>query len=138
MSAGYGQDTWCLDALQPGRYATGAVLVAQAIYRRLITPRGTLRGGDEESAYGLDLSGYVGAVGYLSAVQALPSLVRAEIAKDDRVGDVDCAATLADLGSGGVSINLSLSVNLADESQSFTLTLAVTDVTTTLLGGLPQ
>lgn len=140
MSTGYGADTWCLDTLSPGRYASGAGLVAQALYRRLITPRGTLRGGDEEGAYGLDVSGYCGAVGYDTAVNALPGLVQAELLKDDRVSDVSVSASIAASGNGagGLDIQLEISVLLADESGDFVLTLAINDVRVSVLGGLPS
>lgn len=141
MSVGYGFDTWCLDTLQPGRFASGAALVVQALYRRLITPRGTLRGGDEEGAYGLDVSGYCGAVGYSTAVYALPGLVQAELLKDDRVGpDLNVAAVITESGNGagGIEIQLSITGSLADESGDFSLTLAVNDVTVSILGGLPS
>jgi len=137
MSTGYGLDTWCLDSLSPGRYARGATLVAQALYRRLITPRGTLRGGDEEAAYGFDVSGYCGAVGYPVALAAFPSLVRAELLEDDRVSEVTVQATQLEGEGGEISITLEIDCTLADEGETFSLTLSVTDVTTTILGGLP-
>jgi len=137
MSVGYGLDTWCLDHLQPGRYARGSTLVAQALYRRLITPRGTLRGGDEESAYGFDVSGYVGAIGYQSALQAIPGLVRGELLKDDRLSEVEVKATFTEETNALIGILLDVRVTLADEDETFSLTLAVTDVNTTILGGLP-
>ena len=133
----YGQDTWCLDALQPGRYASGATLVAQALYRRLITPRGTLQGGDLESVYGLDVSGYAGAVGYAAAVQALPGLVRAELLKDDRVSEVQVSALLVPMGAGLVNVQLALVCTLANEGEEFPLTLRVSDVDVSIIGGLP-
>lgn len=134
---GYGLDTWCLDRLQPGRYARGATLVAQALYRRLITPRGMLRGGDEESAYGFDIAGYVGAVGYASALQALPGLVRGELLKDDRVSEVTVSATFTNTQNALIGILLEINVTLADESLTFPLTLKVSDVSTSIVGGLP-
>lgn len=137
MSTGYGLDTWCLDSLSPGRYARGPTLVAQALYRRLITPRGTLRGGDEEGAYGFDVSGYCGAVGYPTALAALPGLVTGELLKDDRVSEVTVEATEAETDTGDIAITLTIDAVLADESGSFVLTLSVTDVNTTILGGLP-
>jgi hypothetical protein len=143
MSQGYGADTWCLDSLQPGRYATGATVVVQALYRRLITPRGTLQpvddtlGGDDERAYGFDVSGYCGAVGYPTAVNALPGQVRNELLKDDRVSpSLSVTATLSQGNDGLDAIDLSISGELADESGSFDLTLRVNDVTVAILGGV--
>jgi hypothetical protein len=143
MSEGFGVDTWCLDSLAPGRYARGSTLVAQAIYRRLITPRGTLQplddetGGDEEGAYGFDVSGYCGAVGYDTALFAMPGQVRNEIKKDDRVSEALVTATMSEDGAGEVSITLSIDVTLAEEGGDFTLTLGVSSVSVAIIGGLP-
>lgn len=134
----YGVDVWCASGVVAGRLARGRTVVAQALYRRLITPRGTLRGGDEEAAYGLDLSEYVGAVGHETAVAALPGLVRGELLKDDRVADVNVAATSSADTAGLVSITLEIDVTLADESEPFALSVAVTDTSVALLGGFPD
>jgi hypothetical protein len=135
VSEGYGVEAWCTDEYFSGRYARGWMVVAQAIYRRLITPRGMLRGGDEERNGGLDLSEYVGAVGTATALAALPNHVRGEIQKDDRVspGGVTVRATVANEGNGDVTILLDISVRLADESEDFTLTVGVDETSTELL-----
>lgn len=119
----------------PGRVARGRVLVAQALYRRLITPRGMLRGGPEESAYGIDLAEYVGAVGYPTAVNAIPAIVRNEFLKDDRVLSADVSAVVSRDSTGLVYIELSALVYLTDESAPLPLTFKVTDASVTLLGG---
>lgn len=135
----YGQDIWCAGHLVTGRLDRGPGLVARALYRRLITSRGTLRGGDEEAAYGLDLAEYVGAVGYEVALAALPGLVRAECLKDDRVADVAVTATQAIDSSGLVSITLAIDAVLVDEAETFALTLSVDDVTVSILAlSLPE
>lgn len=136
MSIGYGVETWCLDSLQPGRLARGRQVVAQALYRRLITPRGMLRGGAEEAAYGLDLAGYVGSVGASIAVAALPSLIRHELRKDDRVSDV-AVSVAAVPGGGTTSLAISIYVTLSDDSEAFQLTLEADAVTVALVGGMP-
>jgi hypothetical protein len=127
--------------LQPGRYAQGSEVVAQAIYRRLITPRGTLiplddEGGDEESAYGFDVSGYCGAIGYPAALQALPALVTGEILKDDRVlPTIVVKSTLVPGNDGEDAIELDVRGDLADESGSFAFTLSVTAVSVEFVRG---
>ncbi len=133
---GYGRAMWCTDQIRSGRHASGWRVVAQAYYRRLTTPRGTLRGGEEESAYGFDVCGYVGAVGEAIALRALPAQVAAELAKDDRGTGVSCEAAINTDANGLTSIALTITATLADESGDFTLTLAVTDTTVTILGGL--
>jgi hypothetical protein len=91
-------------------------------------------GGEEEAVYGLDLEGIIGAVGYDSAVDVLPSMVRAELLKDDRVTDVSVSATKVTDTAGLMSITLTVDVVLTDAGDTFRLTLAVSDVTTKLLG----
>lgn len=136
MATGYGRTMWCTDQIRSGRRVTGWRVVAQAYYRRLITPRGTLRGGEEEAAYGFDVCGYIGAVGDAIAVRALPAQVAAELAKDDRGTGVSCEAAITTDAQGLTSIVLTITATLADESEDFTLTLAATDTSLTILGGL--
>ena len=84
--------------------------MAHALYRRLITPRGTLRGSEAAAAYGFDVSGYVGAVGYPAARQAFSALVTGELLKDDRVlPTLEVVATLVTGDNGEDSIELSIS-----------------------------
>lgn len=125
MSTGYGVEIDCTDGLRTGRLVTGWRVVAHALFRRVITPRGTLRGSAEAQAYGIDLAGYVGAVGSATAVAALPGLVRGEWLKDDRVLDVNVTASSATDSAGLVMITLDAAVTLANEGESFDLTLAV-------------
>lgn len=127
----FGVDTWCGDRLVTGRYARGREGLALALYRRTITQRGKLRGGDEESVYGFDVVEFIGQVDEPGALEAR---VRAEYMKDDRVADVVVTSTRTESPSGAVSYVLSAHVTPEDESESFTLTLAVSDVGVELLG----
>lgn len=88
-----GRDTYCLDELQPGRMARGKTLVAQRCYHRLITPSRTLRGGEEEADFGLDLAGYVGSVEAEDLEALLPVAVKNELLKDPAVDSVEVTAT---------------------------------------------
>lgn len=130
----YGADTWCLGELRPGRLARGRQLVAQALIRRIETPRGVLRGGEEESTYGFDVAALVGAVDPQVAARAAPSQVRAEWLKDDRVLDVSIEGVAAQNPDLTWTVYLNCVVQLTDESEPFPLSLAVTDVSVTLLG----
>lgn len=128
MSTGYGGDTWCWDSPQLGRKATRATQLAQACYRRLITPRGALRGPSADaSRYGFDVAGFVGATGDDASVKMLPGLVAAELMKDDRVKSVDVVPTIVDDGGGKVSIRLVIDVVGHDEWGDFTLTAIARD-----------
>jgi hypothetical protein len=132
----YGVEIWCAGQLVSSRLARGSAVVVQALYNRLITPRGTLRGGDEESAYGFDVAGYVGEVGTDIALAALPGIVRGELMKDDRVSDVLVTATTSTASDGTIAIVLEITGVLADSEEEFALTVAATDVSVTLLGGM--
>lgn len=132
----YGSDVWCTESLVTGRLARGRAVVAQAMIRRLTTPRGTLAivGGDEEAVYGFDLSEYIGAVGTSTALQALPAIVRGELLKDDRVIDVDVTVTLSTEPDSVTSIDVQIIATLVDSDETLTLSVRASDVTTTLLG----
>jgi len=125
----FGVDTWAMGTLRTGRLASGVTLLAQACYRRLTTPRGTVRGGDGCDIYGLDLSEYVGHVGLTLAQASLPSQIRAELRKDDRIADVRVAIT-----RDGVALVITIDVTPVDETEDFTLTLNVSDVGVSVLG----
>lgn len=134
MATGFGTDTWCTDQIFTGRMASGVELVAQACYRRLITARGTLRDGDDGQVYGTDVADFVGMVGPDSAVDALPDVVSAELLKDDRVERADVSASVVRDTAGLATVTLEIVGTVRDSGETFTLTLAVGDVTTALLG----
>lgn len=131
---GYGKDTACADTLKPGVLVAGWRLIAEACYRRLITPRGTLRGGDEETNYGIDLAEYVGRMNPELAANALPSLVRGELLKDDRVLSVSASSALSYPNPGDALITLTIDVTTHEETEDFQLTILVSAVTVELLG----
>jgi hypothetical protein len=136
MATGYGTDTWCGGGLLTGRTARGVMSVALALYRRLITPRGTLRGvadEDDELNYGFDMASYVGKVGYEVSINALPGLVRGELMKDDRVLDVVATVTPVDNGDGTIDLLVEVDVVLQDEGDEFAMTMSVDDAGTELL-----
>jgi hypothetical protein len=130
----FGKDTYCYDRIVTGRTATGVELLAQAIYRRLTTPRGTLDDGDEGLVYGLDVSDFVGTIGTQRAVDALPGIVEAEILKDDRISSASVTASVVTDSAGLSTVTLAITAVPLDELETFTLTLSVSDVTVALLG----
>ncbi len=136
MATGYGTDTWCGGGLLTGRTARGIMVVALALFRRLITPRGTLRGvadEDDELNYGFDMASYAGKIGYEVAINALPGLVRGELMKDDRVLDVVATVTPVDNGDGTIDLLVEVDVVLQDEGEEFAMTMSVDDAGTELL-----
>ncbi len=140
----YGTDVSCLDSLATGRLVTGPRLVVEALYRRLITPRGMLGGGLEESTYGFDVGGYVGSLTSNAGISpgtgpvltaALPAMVRNECLKDDRVSTVDVEASIVDRGDGTYTLRIDVTGTLVDSGEDFQLTVGVDDVSTQFLGG---
>lgn len=134
MGTGYGTDTYCYDSLRTGRLVSGAELVAQAIFRRLTTTRGTLRDGAEGETYGLDIQDFVGQVGNANAADAIPDAIAAEVLKDDRVDGVVVEATRQGLSTGLVTFVINIDATLRDGTDSFTLTIKVSDLSVDLLG----
>lgn len=134
MADGYGTDVYCYDRLLTGRLVTGPEVVAQAIYRRLTTARGTLRGGDDESIYGFDLLDFVGRIGTQQSIDALPAAVEAECLKDDRVAAADVSVTATTAPSGLITLELEIEITTAPQGDAFDLTLAVSDVAVSVVG----
>lgn len=128
----YGTDLYCLDRLFTGRLVSGTELLAQAAYRRLTTPRGTLDDGDEGAIYGIDLADLVGQPS--GTVDSLPAIVSAELLKDDRFAAVHVDASAVTGSDGLTEVTLAIAVTPHDESDPFTLTVAVKDLTVQLLG----
>lgn len=95
-----------------------------------------LRGGDEESTYGLDLSAYVGSLGYTYAAAALPGLIRGELLKDDRVRSVRVATVQSTSSAGLISLDLTVRVTPADETGAFSFTVQASAMGVELLGGI--
>lgn len=125
-----GVDTYCVDSLRTGRLASELELVAQNAYHRLITPRGMLRGGDEEEDYGLDLASKIGSATPDADAAALPGQIRSELLKDRRI--VDVTATVQ-VERAGPKTSYTIKVHGQTGAGPFDLVLAVSGVTTTLL-----
>lgn len=124
-------DTSCTDSLHPGRYVSGLQAYGEALYRRLTTPRGTLRGGEEEANYGIDLPGLIGSTDSVTLAAALPGIIRMELAKDERTIDVEVTVqrTVA-----GPASTYTITIVATSDLGVVTLRLFVSDVTTELLG----
>ena len=88
MSTNYGREVSCTRTLKTGRYVSGVTVVAEAIYRRLTTPRGMLLGGESEGNYGLDLMSLVGSADTKGSAASLPGRIENECRKDERIETV--------------------------------------------------
>lgn len=130
----FGRDLSCRERITTTRMVGGRTLLIDSIMRRLSTPRGTLFGGDEESAYGIDLAAYVGAVSPAVALAAVPAVVEGELLKDSRIAAVRVSASRSTTADG-VRLELVVDVTPADGTETFPLTIAIGDVTVALLGG---
>lgn len=126
MSA-LGVDLYCISDLDPaGRTVSGSEALAQALARRLSTPRGALAAIGDDPGYGTDLRDYVGADTGAGAEAEIEAAVRVECLKDERVRDVDVTVSIADRA-------LTVGVRVASTAGALRLVLAVTAVTVDLL-----
>ena len=127
----FGRDLSCTDALRTVRYVTGARLVAEACYRRLTTPRGMLRGDEDEATYGLDLVDLIGSVASTTEAATLAGQIEAELLKDDRVTSVGVTVTPT---VDGPATTYAIAIKGETDAGPFDMTLAVDDVSVELLG----
>lgn len=130
-AATFGKDTFCGTELRTGRFVSGVRLVAQNAFHRLTTPRGMLRGGEDEADYGMDLSALVGSVQSDSEAAAIPGRIRSELTKDPRILEVESTASVSRDPSGAITITTSIHCQTAEGP--FELVLAVSGVSTQLL-----
>lgn len=125
----FGADIYCDDSLQPRRVARGLTLVAQRCKHRLMTPRGSLRGGPEERNFGLDVIGMLGSVASAQDAEMLAGQIESELLKDRVVESVDVTFAQTEV-SGGHSFAFSVHVFTAEGSFS----MSATDVTLAIVG----
>lgn len=131
MTTNFGYDTSCTTALRTGRFASGPRLVAEACYRRLTTPRGTLQGGDDEANYGLDLLDAIGSIVTPSQIAAFPGQIESELLKDERLDSVTATVTAT---QNGPAVSFVISVEGQTAEGPFSLQLSVDEVTVAILG----
>jgi hypothetical protein len=80
---GYGHDLSCTTDLDPSMLEVdGLQCLSQALFRRIITPRGTLI---DDPNYGVDLTGYLNDDLGPADLARIGASVDAEFAKDERV-----------------------------------------------------
>lgn len=122
-----GTDLYCISDLDPaGRTVSGPEALAQALARRLQTPRGALAAIGDDPDYGTDLRDYVGEDVGAGAEAQIEAAVRAECLKDERVRDVEVTASITDR-------TLTVGVRIASTAGSLRFVLAVSAVTVDLL-----
>lgn len=127
----YGRDISCTTSLGTGRFVSGARLVAESCYRRLTTPRGMLRGGEDDSTFGVDLTALVGGTNPKATAASLPGRIASELQKDERIESVS-VDVLTDTSRSGL-VTFTITVSAETGAGPFTLTLLASAVTVDLL-----
>lgn len=130
MMSNFGRDISCTRGLRTGRFVSGPRLVAEAIYRRLTTPRGTLRGGPAEANYGIDLTELVGSAATKRDAAALPGRITTEILKDERIERVEVTVTQS---VDGPAVSFAIVIEGETAEGPFALQLLASEVTVELL-----
>ena len=118
---GFGSDMSCdsdITALAIELDQNSPLVVAQAVYRRLITPRTTLV---DDPDYGLDVRRFLHRGMSATQFSTIPGQIRNEISKDDRVFNV--RVTIQNVSA--LSFEVAILGNCA--VGTFSLTLGVTD-----------
>jgi len=131
MSTNYGRELSCTRTLKTGRYVSGVTVVAEAIYRRLTTPRGMLLGGESEGNYGLDLMSLVGSADTKGSAASLPGRIENECRKDERIETVKATVVRT---VDGPSTTYTITIQATTALGPFSLQLLVSAVTVELVG----
>lgn len=120
----YGHDLFGVNDLDPGMLeCDGRVCLAQALARRLITPRGGLL---DDPNYGYDLTGFLNDDVSHATLASMQGQIVAEMMKDERV----IAATASVVFVAG---QLIVTISITDSVGPFPLVLAVSSVTVQVL-----
>lgn len=126
MADAFGSDISCVAGLDPNFTLTsGAACVAQAIARRLTTPRGGLF---YDPNYGTDVREILAAKIDRRRLEDWRARIETEVRKDDRVASV--SASLVYLPATGI---LTIRIDGTLGTGPFTLTLAVTDLSVEII-----
>lgn len=122
-----GSDVWAAPGLDPAfRLVSGRLAHAQAIVRRLATERGDLERLGDDPAYGYDVRRHVGDdTGPRTDFEVAAAVERQALA-DERTRTATATVT-------AVAGTLTIALRISDADGPFSLVLAVTDVTVTLL-----
>lgn len=130
MATDFGRDTYCLDALRTGRYASGVLLVAQRCYHRLSTERGLLPGDEDEQDFGIDLLAELGRVADGGHVELLRAKIRGELGKEEAVDEVEAFITPS---TDGPVVSYEIDIRAKTGEGPFQLVLAASAVSLALL-----
>lgn len=128
MTIDYGFDTSCTTDLTPGHTVTDARLVAEAMFRRVTTRRGSVIDAPND---GIDLRDFIQSEGTTAELAAVEGQVRAECYKDDRVleGTLSVEATFV---AGDLRVRIR---GLTSNRDEFELVALASELTVQLLKG---
>lgn len=119
---GYGSDISCDSDVDPDVVEVDpftTLALAQAIVRRLDTPRGSL---PDDKNYGIDVRSYVNRGVTAAEIQQLAGQISNELRKDDRI---DTLTVTVRPSSTGTTLRIELAVRPVDSRiGGFTLTLS--------------
>ena len=128
MATDYGIDVSTIPDLDPVfALVSGREALAQAIVRRLQTPRGALPFNPDD---GLDVCGWLHEGRTATQLFRLRSAVEAEVLKDERVLSATCETSWA---AGSEALTLRVGVEPV-VGKAFTLTASVSDFDFALIG----
>jgi phage baseplate assembly protein W len=122
----YGTDYSCVtDLTSTLAQVSGRTLLAQAVARRVSTPRGSLFSNPN---YGIDLTDFLNDGLTVNNVNSIAPIVDAELSKDERIISTATTCTLVN----GV---MNVAIIVTDADGPFLLVLAVSDVTVSIIQG---
>jgi hypothetical protein len=107
------------------------MLVGQRCYHRLITPRGALRGGEDEANFGLNLTEEIGRRSGPGQSESLRGRIEQELLKEVELASVEVSVTTVEEGA---TATYAIEVVGYTAAGPFTLVLAASEVTVELLG----
>lgn len=128
----YGRDTYCLDSLRTGKFASGATLIGQRLYHALTTPRGALLGGEEAQNWGEDVEGLIGTPAGPNTESKIRAKVDRAASKDETIASITTAIVSSVDAAGDTSHEVTIDAKTA--AGPFQLVLSIGSVTVDLLG----
>lgn len=118
----FGRDVSATDRVRAGVIVTGARLVAEALYRRWITPKGSVEDHPDD---GEDVEQWCGCSFTEDELASIGPKLRAEGKKDDRIGTLDVLVRRTSGRSDAIDIT---GRGVTKSGDAFALSLRVGDV----------
>lgn len=127
----YGVDTSATSRVNYGRAVTGAVLVGEALFRRLSSDRGSL---PSDRSYGWSITRWLGSEWTEQRRKSTPGLIANEVRKDDRIEPATLSIEIEETIDDHGAVNLEITIfAFTAEGERFELVFAASAATTQLL-----